>query len=256
MMSDTPPETSDPTDAADALARHRAQEHRITPLQDFIRQIVYGGNDGIVTTFAVVAGFAGLATEGTAEVGVVAVLLFGLANLLADATSMGLGEFLSSRSEQDVYRSIRAKERREIAESPEAEIAETVEMLEARGVAAEDARDMAAILARNPEMMADFMMQYEIGLADPTDDVPWLNGLVTFGSFVAFGIVPLLPYIAGGSGNPTFAASCIGSVLALTVLGLLRWRVSTEPMHRSVGETLLVGGACAVVAFGVGLAFR
>ncbi|MFO6463268.1 VIT1/CCC1 transporter family protein [Jannaschia sp. KMU-145] len=239
-----------------ALARHKADEHRITPLQDFIRQIVYGGNDGIVTTFAVVAGFAGLATDGTAEVGVVAVLLFGLANLFADATSMGLGEFLSSRSEQDVYRAIRAKERREIDVNPEAEIAETVELLEERGVAPADARDMAAILARNPEMMADFMMQYEIGLADPTDDVPWLNGLVTFGSFVVFGAVPLLPYIAGGSGTTSFTLSCVGSVLALMVLGYLRWRVSTESIWRSVGETLLVGGACAVVAFGVGLAFR
>ena len=94
-----------------ALARHKADEHRITPLQDYIRQIVYGGNDGIVTTFAVVAGFAGLAAEGTAEVGVLAVLLFGLANLFADATAMGLGEFLSARSEQDVYRAIRERER-------------------------------------------------------------------------------------------------------------------------------------------------
>ena len=238
------------------LARHRAEEHRITPLQEHVRQLVYGGNDGIVTTFAVVAGFAGLSAEGTAQVGVVAVLLFGLANLLADATSMGLGEFLSSRSEQDVYRSIRAKERREIDANPEAEIAETVEILRGRGVEARDACDMAAILARNPEMMADFMMQYEIGLADPTGDRPWLAGLVTFASFVAFGAVPLAPYLLGGAGAATFAASCAATVAALVLLGALRWRASTEPFARCVGETLLVGGSCAVVAFAVGLAFR
>ena len=238
------------------LARHRAQEHRITPLQDYIRQIVYGGNDGIVTTFAVVAGFAGLAAEGTAEVGVVAVLLFGLANLLADATSMGLGEFLSARSEQDVYRAIREKERREIDRNPADEIAETVEILEERGVTPGDAREMAAILARNPEMMADFMMQYEIGLADPTDETPWLNGAVTFGSFVAFGAVPLVPYFVMRADVATFAASCATTLAALVALGVLRWRVSTEGFARCVGETLLVGGACAVVAFAVGLAFR
>ena len=242
--------------ARPTLAEHRAAEHRITPLQEHIRQIVYGGNDGIVTTFAVVAGFAGLAAEGTAQVGVIAVLLFGLANLLADATAMGLGEFLSARSEQDVYRAIRAKERREIDANPEMEIAETVEILEARGVAPADARAMAAILARNPEMMADFMMQYEIGLADPTDEMPWLNGLATFASFIAFGAVPLVPYFTMGAGVATFAASCAATLAALLALGLLRWRVSGESFARCVGETLMVGITCAVVAFAVGLAFR
>ena len=238
------------------LAAHRAAEHRISPLQDYIRQIVYGGTDGIVTTFAVVAGFAGLSAEGTAEVGVVAVLLFGLANLLADATSMGLGEFLSARSEQDVYRAVRATELREIRENAASEIAETVEILEERGVSRADAEEMAAILSRNPSMMADFMMQYEIGLSDPTGGRPWLNGLVTFGSFVLFGAVPLLPYFAMGGGTAVFALSCGATVLALGALGALRWRVSTEGALRCVGETLLVGGACAVVAFAVGLAFR
>ena len=238
------------------LSEHRAAEHRITPLQEYIRQIVYGGNDGIVTTFAVVAGFAGLAAEGTAQVGVVAVLLFGLANLFADATAMGLGEFLSARSEQDVYRAIRARERREIEVNAELEIAETIEILEGRGVAPADAREMAAILARNPEMMADFMMQYEIGLADPTDETPWLNGLATFASFILFGAVPLAPYFVMGAGVATFTASCAATFAALVALGLLRWRVSTESLARCVGETLALGGTCAVVAFAVGLAFR
>lgn len=243
-------------DTASLLERHRAREHRISPLQEHVRQVVYGGNDGIVTTFAVVAGFAGLAAEGTAQVGVVAVLLFGLANLFADATAMGLGEFLSSRSQGDVYRAIRARERREIEDHPDAEIAETMEILVGRGVSTTDAREMAVILARNPEMMADFTMQYEIGMADPEGDRPWVNGAVTFASFIAFGAVPLLPYFVMGAGAATFAASCAATLAALVALGALRWRASTEPLVRCVGETLLVGGTCAVVAFAVGLAFR
>ena len=238
------------------LKAHLANEHRITPVQGFIRQIVYGGIDGIVTTFAVVAGFAGLAAEGTAEVGVLAVLLFGLANLLADATSMGLGEFLSARSEQDVYRAVRAKERHEIDANPQDEMAETAAILRERGVAASDAEEMAAILLRNPEMLADFMMQYEIGLADTTDERPWLNGLVTFASFIALGAIPLLPYVLAGGGAGVFLISSAATFLALVGLGFLRWTVSLESLARCVGETLLVGGACAVVAFGVGLAFR
>ncbi len=203
-----------------------------------------------------VAGFAGLATEGAAGVGVIAVLLFGLANLFADATAMGLGEFLSARSAQDVYRSVRNRELREIDENSALEIAETVEILEERGVTRADAEAMAAILSRNREMMADFMMQYEIGLADPTGDVPWRNGLMTFLSFVTFGAVPLAPYFVMEAGRAVFLTSCAATALALTALGLLRWRVSGEGLARCVGETWLVGGVCAAVAFAVGFAFR
>ena len=80
--------------------RHRKEVHNLGQVQEFLKQIVYGGNDGIVTTFAIVAGFAGAQSEGTAQIGAIAVLLFGLANLFADAVSMGLGEFLSTRSKR------------------------------------------------------------------------------------------------------------------------------------------------------------
>ena len=71
-----------------------------------------------------------------------------------------------------------------------------------------------------------------------------------------FGAVPLLPYFALDAGETTFALSCATSFLALCALGTLRWRVSTESLARCLGETLAVGGTCAVVAFAVGLAFR
>ena len=96
------------------LEKHLKNEHKISPFAQYLKEIVYGGNDGIVTTFAVVAGFAGANSAGNLQIGYLAVLLFGLANLFADATSMGLGNFLSSRSEQDRFRQEEAKERREI----------------------------------------------------------------------------------------------------------------------------------------------
>ncbi len=68
--------------------QHLATEHNLGRFSEFLREIVYGGNDGIVTTFAVVAGFAGAGAEGAAAVGTIAVLLFGLANLFADAASI------------------------------------------------------------------------------------------------------------------------------------------------------------------------
>lgn len=245
-----------PHDFADRLATHKRDEHRIGRIQEYLKQIVYGGNDGIVTTFAVVAGFAGAGVEGAAAVGGIAVLLFGLANLFADATAMGLGEFLSSRSERDVYRATRAREVNEIEHNPEFEIAEIVEILSARGMPQADAEVISRTMARTPEFMADFMMQYEIGMADPSNDAPAAKGMMTFGAFMVFGAAPLLPYFVRDPVPSTFTLSVGATFGALVALGLLRWKVTNETVGRCVGETVLVGGICAAVAYGVGLAFR
>lgn len=236
--------------------RHVRAEHQIGRVQEFLKQIVYGGNDGIVTTFAVVAGFTGAGAEGAGLVGGLAVLLFGLANLLADATAMGLGEFLSSRSEQDVYRATRAREMHEIRSDPEFERAEVVEILTGRGVGTADAEAIAAAMGRNPEFMADFMMQYEIGMGDPRAEQPAARGLMTFLAFVTFGAAPLLPYFVLEPTVEAFRVSVVATFAALVALGTLRWRVTTATLARCVGETVLVGGTCALVAYAVGLAFR
>ncbi|MGG7644645.1 VIT1/CCC1 transporter family protein [Rhodovulum sp. YNF3179] len=236
----------------DGSADRRAA-HRLDRLQSYLRQIVYGGNDGIVTTFAIVAGFAGAGAEGAAEIGALAVLVFGLANLFADAVSMGLGEFLSARSERDLYMGERARELEEIRSQPEQEAREVFEQLRQRGLSREDAETTAEILVRNPEIMADWMMSYEMGMADPRDDTPAVNGLFTFVSFVLFGAVPLIPYFLMEPTGATFRLSVAATFLALVALGLLRWNATGERLRRCVGETVLVGGTCAVVAFAVGM---
>ncbi len=84
-------------------------------LRTYLREIVYGGNDGIVTTFAVVAGFAGAQIDpASTSLPIITVLLFGLANLFADGLSMGMGSFLSLRAQQDVERSNRSRRRADI----------------------------------------------------------------------------------------------------------------------------------------------
>ncbi len=238
-----------------SLAEHKRTEHMISKVASFLKQIVYGGNDGIVTTFAVVAGFAGAQAEGVAQIGGIAVLLFGIANLLADAAAMGLGEFLSARSEKDVYHAARSKELYEIEHNPEMERAETLEILAQQGLTEVDAKALADIFQRNPEFMADFMMTYEIGMTDPSEDSPALNGLATFTAFIIFGVIPLMPYFILPADPMTFRISVWATFGALALLGLLRWRVTTETLFRCVGETVLVGGICAVIAYIVGLAF-
>lgn len=236
---------------------HLRQEHRIGKISEFLKEIVYGGNDGIVTTFAVVAGFAGAEMYATGtQVATVAVLLFGLANLFADATAMGLGAFLSSRSEQDVYNAVRARERHEIEHNPDFERRETIELLEDRGVTTEDANSFADLYQRYPDLMTDFMMNYEIGMSDPSDGSPALSGFATFIAFICFGVIPLFPYFVLDPAFHTFIISVIATFLALVLLGLVRWRVTQETVLRCVIETVGVGGVCAVVAYVVGIFFR
>jgi VIT1/CCC1 family predicted Fe2+/Mn2+ transporter len=232
--------------------RQRREAHRLSQTQEHLKQIVYGGNDGIVTTFAIVAGFAGAQAEGVAQIGGVAVLVFGLANLFADAISMGLGEFLSLRSQHDLYRARRTSELREIAADPEHERMELFEILRQRGLPAGEADTAATIMSRHPEIMADLMMTYEFGIQDPDEDSPVLSGLFTFVSFIVFGAIPLFPYFILDATQTTFVLSVAATAAALIALGLLRWNATGERMGRCVGETLLVGTICAVAAFGVG----
>ncbi|MGC9419479.1 MAG: VIT1/CCC1 transporter family protein [Rhodovulum sp.] len=222
--------------------------------QEFLKQIVYGGNDGIVTTFAVVAGFAGARAEGVAQIGAVAVLVFGMANLFADAISMGLGEFLSGRAQRDLY-GARMRDRMDgMRRDPTGTRTRLSRNLKARGLSSTDADSAAAILARTPRMTAELLLRYEDGLGHPDDDSPAINGLVTFIAFVTFGIVPLMPYFLLPAESDTFGLSMGATLLALVALGLLRWNATGLGLARSVGETVLVGGICAVVAFAIGAA--
>ncbi|MEC9198222.1 MAG: VIT1/CCC1 transporter family protein [Pseudomonadota bacterium] len=221
-------------------------------MQEFLKQIVFGGNDGIVTTFAIVAGFAGAAADGVAQIGGMAVLVFGLANLFADAVSMGLGEFLSLRSQHDLYRSRRQSELEEIARDPEQERMELFEILRQRGMPPGEADTATELIARHPELMADLMMTYEFGLQDPDNENPVVSGLFTFFSFVIFGAIPIGPYFFLPPDFQTFVLSLISTFGALIALGLLRWHATSERLVRSVGETVLVGATCAAVAYGVG----
>lgn len=224
-------------------------------LADVLRELVYGGNDGVVTTFAIVAGFEGAGAEGAAQVGGAAVLLFGLANLFADATAMGLGAYLATRSAEDVSRARHAARGRARTADPVAAVAATAAALRARGLGAEDAGMLAAILARSPALDADFA-DGRLGPTPPEPERPLRGALATFLAFVVCGSAPLSPYLLASPDVAAFEWSLAASLAALAGLGVLRWRVSDLALPRALGETLAVGVACGLVAFTVGLAFR
>ena len=242
-----------------ALEKHLKEEHQHSPLQDYFKEVIYGGIDGIVTTFAVVAGFSGAALSGdaTTQLSFLVVLLFGLANLFADAASMGLGNFLSVRSEKELYRSARRKEEYEIRNNTQLEYDETITIMMQKGFAEEQAIQLADLYKTNEVYWTDFMMNHELEMPDPRGENPVLTGLATFFSFMLFGAIPLLPFIFMDSGDASlaFKLSSIGTFMALVSLGLLKWRVIGSRFWASLLEVVLVGGTAAVLAFLVGSFF-
>lgn len=241
------------------LIDHLEHEHHRSPFANYIKEVIYGGVDGIVTTFAVVAGFSGAAIshDATTQLSFLIVLLFGLANLFADATSMGLGNFLSVRSEKDLYNAARKKEMVEVKNNPEAEYEETVTIMMKKGFTDADARKLADIYRSNETYWVDFMMTYELEMSDPRGDIPALTGLATFTSFMVFGVIPLLPFIFISNATPgaLFQYSVMGTFIALTLLGALKWKVIGGNLAKALFEVIVVGGVAALVAFFVGTFF-
>lgn len=238
--------------------KHLTEEHAISPFSAYLREIVYGGNDGIVTTFAVVAGFAGATGDSqvTLTVPVVAVLIFGLANLFADATSMALGNFLATRADQDIFRRHAKKERQEIRNHREMELRETIHLLVKKGFSRTQAEQLANLYSQNEAYWLEFMMTHELEMPNPEKDNPLWTSLATFLAFITFGAVPLLPYIFLRGTNYLFVFSIATTVLALLLLGLLRLKVAPVNFLRSVGEIMLLGGLAATIAYLVGSFFR
>jgi len=240
------------------LEQHLKQEHAISPFSTYLKEIVYGGIDGIITTFAVVAGFSG-AQGGIADPALptLTVLLFGFANLFADASSMGLGNFLSVRANQDVYKKEQAKERHEIEHNTEFEKEETRQMLMGKGFTPEQAEKLTLLYATNKEYWTEFMMKEELEMQNPLGENPLITGIITAASFMIFGLTPLVPYVLfkGYLGNE-FTLSLIFAFVALILLGFLRWKVARQGFLRSIGETVFIGSISAGVAYLVGTFFR
>lgn len=219
-------------------------------LGPFIQDVVYGGNDGIVTTFAVVAGTVG------ADMPHYIVIILGLANLIADGTSMATGSFLSIKSEADQFKRVRKEELEEIRDIPEIEKEEVRIFYEKKGFSGEDLERVVDVICSNEDVWADTMMIEEHGTPPDDDRKPFLHGFMTFISFQIFGAIPLIPYIFGIERDLRFTVAMWSTVAALCILGLTRSIVTRERLLRGPIEILSVGILGAVVAYGIGVLLK
>ena len=218
-----------------------------------IKSLIYGGLDGIITTFAVVAGVAG------AELATGIVLIMGFANLIADGISMAIGDYLSTQAENEVATAERARESWEVDTYPEGEKREMVELYEAKGIPRDDAQTMVDILSQHKEAWVDVMMVEELGIIE-ADESPLKNALVTFVSFGVFGFIPLLAYVLARFipllEQSTFLVACVLTGATLFVLGAQKVRITKRSWLRSGLEMLIIGGIAAAAAYGIGVLLR
>lgn len=241
---------------SDKLKLHLKEQHNISPFSLYLREIVYGGTDGIITTFAVVAGFAGAEQSMMGSLPVLTVLIFGFANLFADGVSMGLGNFLATRSEHDVYKNEEGIEKKEVEQNIESEILETQDIFQQKGFSQEHAKQLTEIISTNKKYWIEFMMQEELGLKNPDGEKPERMAIATFLSFLLFGILPLLPYMFFSGHQYILWFSILTTLCALLLLGYLRFQVTRQSIIRTLSESLLLGGLAAFVAYMVGSLFR
>ncbi len=215
----------------------------------YLGEIVYGGLDGIITTFAVVSGVAG------AQLGTPVILILGFANLLADGFSMATGAYLSAKSEHEYYLKEWEREAWEVEHYPEGERIELFEIYRQRGYEEDEARQLVDIQSRKPTRWVKAMMIDELGMTKDEGN-PFSKGLVTFTSFVVAGVVPLLIYLLGMAlpipSQIAFPVAMALSGLALFGLGAAKVLVTKLNPIRSGLEMLVVGGLAAGVAYGVG----
>lgn len=219
------------------------------PASRYIGNVVYGGLDGIVTTFAVVSGVTG------AELSAGIVLILGLANLLADGFSMATGAYLSAKSEREYYDRELQRQLWQIQHRPNDERQALYEEYVQQGYTEAEARQIVATHARHPSAWARVMMVEELGLL--TDDrKPLISALLTFCAFLAAGSLPLLVYVLGLfvpiAPMVAFLISLALSGVALFLLGAAKVLITERNPFRSGMEMLLIGGLAAGVAYLVG----
>jgi VIT1/CCC1 family predicted Fe2+/Mn2+ transporter len=228
---------------------HAAQEEHGGAASQYIGDFVYGGLDGIITTFAVVSGVAG------ANLDTNIIVILGLANLLADGFSMATGAYLSSKSEQELYDKERERELWEVQHFPEGERSELYHLYRERGYSEEEASALVEIQCRDTDRWVDAMMIDELGLLKD-DRHPLLSGLATLIAFTVAGAVPLAIYFldmaVSISASAAYPIALALSGLALFGLGAAKVLITHRSPFKSGLEMLLVGGLAAGVAYAVG----
>lgn len=210
---------------------------------NYLRDWVYGGIDGAITTFAIVAGVLGAGLSANI------ILILGLANLLADGFSMAASNYTGTKTEVDELARYREIEKRHIRLEPDGEREEIRQILQGKGLEGTALDDAVAAVTSSEETWINTMLVDEYGLSTNLRS-PLKSGLATMASFILFGAIPLVPFVFGLANAAALALAM--TLVAFFLIGTVKSRWSLAAWWQSGLETLAIGLAASGLAYGVG----
>jgi vacuolar iron transporter family protein len=214
----------------------------------WIGQAIYGANDGLGSVFGIVAGVAGATAGGPA------VLIAGLAGMLASALSMGSGAYLATKAEREVQEAELRREREEVQEHPEEEQEELSLFYQLKGVPKDEAETLAARLIAQPETALKTLGNEELGLSEESFQNPWTAAISATLSTATGAFIPIIPFFFT-KGYPAIIISFVISALSHFLIGAAKTVVTGLSPWRSGAEMTIVGLGEALITYGLGLLF-
>ncbi|HVA20691.1 MAG TPA: VIT1/CCC1 transporter family protein [Candidatus Micrarchaeia archaeon] len=240
-----PPPHKEPSPGMAAVAR--GDERARLARQGGIREVVFGVQDGLLTTLGLVTGIAS-ATSG----GRTTILLAGVVVALTGMVSMGTGAYLGGTSERDLKAAAIRKERLELSTDPEEEHGEMAAILHRSGVPVAQAHELARALAAYPKLWEETHIEKELGIPSQLPDAPVADGVRMGATFLLGAIPPIVPY-ALLTGTAAFATSLAVSAVVLAALGIVKGRITSTGLARSGAQVLAVGAAAAATGYVLGV---
>jgi len=211
-----------------------------------LRATVFGINDGLVSNAALVIGVAGSGAAPSI------VLMTGAAGLLAGALSMAAGEYVSVRSQRDMYEYQISLEKEELAEYPEEEAEELALIYEARGMDIEQARTFARSLLGNPDHALDVLAREELGLNPDDLGSPLGAASSSFLAFALGAVIPLAPFLIGLPAHSVMGWTIGVTAIALAAVGMLISLFTGRNAWLGAARMVAIGGGAGVIAWLVG----
>jgi vacuolar iron transporter family protein len=217
-----------------------------------IEDFVYGGTDGVITTFAIVAGAFG------ASLSISVILILGFANLFADGFSMSIGNYLSRRTNKEYIEKERKKEEWSIDNLIEEEKEEIRNIYKNKGFEGEILEDLVKVITSKRKIWIDTMMKEELELVDEKKE-PKDTAFTTFVAFNLLGLIPLSPFIiiyilgiTSISSNNAFILSTIFTAISFFLIGIIKGKIVKISFIKSGLHTLGIGGIASIVAYIIG----
>ena len=227
---------------------HGEENVFVQKFQEYLAEFVYGGIDGSVTTFAVVAGAVGAGLDSSV------IIILGFANLFADGFAMSIGAYLSSKTDVDNYEKHKAIEYWEVENIPEKEKEEIRDIFREKGFSGKLLESVVETITADKDRWVDVMMKEELGLIEENKS-PFKIGFITFISFLILGFIPLLVYVLDmiiDIQGDLLVWSTSLTFLSFALIGYLKGVVNSKNRFMSVATSVLMGAAAALVAYYVG----